>query len=77
MENQALVHLHESVRSGKFPAELISTLEFDQEALSECEFLDFKRSLPENDLEYAKAARAMLLHYSIHLGGLLYLVLKR
>jgi tetratricopeptide (TPR) repeat protein len=65
LANAQLIELHKDVQTGNPPSNLLQQLLQSDEAVPECEVLDFKSQVPGSDSEYAKTMRdAVALHNS-------------
>lgn len=68
--NNGIVQLHKCVANGELTVSVLEQVLKGASTAKECEVLDFKRQLPDTDLEYAKTVRDMVaLHNSY--GGFL------
>lgn len=63
--SKIVVRLHRCVAAGSLQPTILSEIRKDRASLQECEVLDFKQQLPQDDLEHAKLVRDLLaLHNS-------------
>jgi hypothetical protein len=70
--NDAVVRLHMCVASGELSEAVLATVLGGASSAKECEVLDFKRQLPDTDLEYAKTVRDMVALHNSHGGFLVF-----
>lgn len=70
--SEGVAQLHRCVEVGELTIDVLSKVMAGASSAKECEVLDFKRQLPQSDLEYAKTLRDLVAFHNSYGGFLVF-----